>query len=121
MLSEKFESYLNHPGDFESISNNYITEILIDRKANLWVGTRGGGLNQFFTVENKFSCIKDDPDRGLIVQDDFITAIFEDSSENIWFGHNGVGLNKLEYSKGKYHYRFFNFNNDKILLYKNYL
>ena len=42
-----FVTYRNDPNDSTSISNNYIQTLFEDQQGQLWIGTRGGGLNRF--------------------------------------------------------------------------
>jgi ligand-binding sensor domain-containing protein/signal transduction histidine kinase/DNA-binding response OmpR family regulator len=46
--------YKHSPGDGNSISDGPIRSILEDRKGNLWIGTRTGGLNRFDHVSGTF-------------------------------------------------------------------
>ncbi|MEL7117822.1 MAG: two-component regulator propeller domain-containing protein [Bacteroidota bacterium] len=41
-----FIPFTNNPNDPESISGNYISNLVKDRNGDLWIGTFGGGLNR---------------------------------------------------------------------------
>ncbi|MFV3127975.1 two-component regulator propeller domain-containing protein [Niveispirillum sp. KHB5.9] len=40
-----FQRIRNDPADGQSLSHNFVTAVLTDRKGRIWVGTLGGGLN----------------------------------------------------------------------------
>jgi ligand-binding sensor domain-containing protein len=42
-----FTLYKNDPKDQNSISNNYIADMLEDSSGIIWIATWGGGLNKF--------------------------------------------------------------------------
>ncbi len=83
-LTEKFQRYLNRPGDSKSLSDNNVRAIWVDNSGIVWIGTNRGGLNRFddsiqtfksFTVED-----------GL--PDNTIYSILEDKKGNLWLGTN---------------------------------
>lgn len=49
-----FKIYENNPSDSNTISYNWITDIIEDPEGNLWIGTFGGGLNYFDRKHDKF-------------------------------------------------------------------
>jgi len=50
----QFTVYKRIEGDQKSISNNFITGLIEDKKGDLWVATWGGGLNRFDREKNRF-------------------------------------------------------------------
>ena len=46
-----FICYKNDPKDPQSLSNNYILNLMKDKNGNLWVGTFGGGLNKLIKTD----------------------------------------------------------------------
>jgi len=42
-----FQNYHHHPGAPDSLSNNFVLDILEDDRGGLWLATYGGGLNRF--------------------------------------------------------------------------
>ena len=41
------QPYRHDPGDPNSLSEDWVFSFLEDREGRLWIGTVGGGLNQF--------------------------------------------------------------------------
>ena len=81
-----FTVYRNIPEDGQSLSNNFVTDIIEDKKGDLWISTWGGGLNRYLRDKERFDHY------GSIPAADFINTLMVDSSGNIWIGTNGRGL-----------------------------
>ncbi len=80
-----------------SLGHNIVRSILFDEKGNLWVGTRGDGLNKLppglgsrisYTMENGLS-------------NNAVLSLNMDHSKNVWIGVDGEGIDMLEASSGK--------------------
>ena len=82
--SPVFIHYNRINGDLHSLSSDIVTAIFEDRAGTIWVGTHGGGLNQFVPETNSFVryTIRD----GL--PDNIIYGILEDSNGNLWISTN---------------------------------
>ncbi|WP_170309821.1 hybrid sensor histidine kinase/response regulator transcription factor [Seonamhaeicola maritimus] len=71
-----FKQYKHNPGDSTSISGNYITKIVEGINGEIWVGTRGNGLNLFDPIKDSFkkvsinSSAKNEIITGIIVETD---------------------------------------------------
>lgn len=50
----KFRTYKSNPDNKNSLSNNEIIFLSSDSLGNMFIGTRGGGLNYFIANENRF-------------------------------------------------------------------
>ncbi|MDD4591913.1 MAG: two-component regulator propeller domain-containing protein [Parabacteroides sp.] len=50
----KFKTFVNHPADTTSLSNNDVVKILIDTKDRVWVGTQNGGVNLYNPAKGSF-------------------------------------------------------------------
>ena len=68
------KSYLQHPGDTLSLSNNSITKLLLDSRGRLWIGTNGGGVNLMDKTTGNFNCFNSQ-NSGL--RNDYISNIME--------------------------------------------
>ena len=45
--NNKFKRYQNNPNSVNSISNNEVKQVFIDKQTDIWICTYGGGLNKF--------------------------------------------------------------------------
>jgi len=96
----RFTTYLHDPSDPHSISNDTITNfmlqaILEDRSGRIWIGTERG-LNRFDRSSGgQFTRFHADPDDTSSLLDDWVSAIIEDSEGFLWIGTRG-GLSRLD-------------------------
>ncbi|MBD0297156.1 MAG: GHKL domain-containing protein [Flavisolibacter sp.] len=75
-----FTHFRNNSRDTSSISRNNTTSILIDRSANVWVGTSiGGGLNLLDPASGKFR---------HFLKTKSVNALLQDSNGTLWIGTN---------------------------------
>lgn len=86
------------------LNHQIVRAIYEDEKGNLWVGTRGNGLNfipygygptQFFTTDN-----------GLT--NNAVLALEKDNKGLLWIGHDGAGIDVMDVASG----RLFHFPDD---------
>jgi signal transduction histidine kinase/ligand-binding sensor domain-containing protein len=83
------------------LSDPHVTSVIQDRRGNLWIGTDGGGLNQFDRVADRFTVYRHDPKDPTTVGSNSILAIFEDSDGDIWLGGWDAGLGLVDQKTGK--------------------
>ncbi len=109
---EKFRNftllrYHHERGNYQSLSSNRISKILIDDNNHLWVGTFDRGINRSSSdlsehdpleFERYMAAHKDS--NGLIT--DHILTLFEDNEQNLWIGSGGGGLFKWKPSQEKF-------------------
>lgn len=74
----------NIPG----LQTNEIDALLVDRRGDLWIGTRGGGVVTFSKGVFKNLTKKD----GL--SNDSVQALYEDAHGDLWIGTDGGGLDR---------------------------
>ncbi len=79
----------------DSISDNFIASIYEDKSETLWVGTDGGGLNQFNRQTEQFIHYKHNPDEPHSLSNNRVLSIYEDQSGTLWVGTDGGGLNQF--------------------------
>ncbi|MEO8231891.1 MAG: two-component regulator propeller domain-containing protein, partial [Ignavibacteriota bacterium] len=95
----KFKRYQHNLDDPNSLSNNDVRSLLVDKKGTLWIGTFGGGLNKFVSDDSKDETAKfitfSQAD-GL--SNDVVRSILEDESGNLWLG-TANGLSKFNPDK----------------------
>ncbi|HMJ61254.1 MAG TPA: two-component regulator propeller domain-containing protein, partial [Bryobacteraceae bacterium] len=77
------------------LRSDIIFSLLVDRKGDLWIGTRGGGLTRYSHGRfQAFSSHNELPSESIL-------ALYEDSGGAIWIGTAGGGLS--EYRNGSFH------------------
>lgn len=86
------------------LSNNFITEILIDARHNLWVGSDGGGLDRWDPSSGQFVAHRNHPADPQSLLDNNIEALYADRDGGIWIGHH-QGVSYLNGSQKPF--RFF--------------
>lgn len=96
----QFTVYKNNIEDTSSLSNNFITHMLIDTKGILWISTWGGGLNRFDRDKNTFIRYTNNKKNNNTLSDDFVKAVTEDSQGNLWIGTQSGGLNRFDRNTG---------------------
>ncbi len=83
------------------LNHQIVRAIYEDGGENLWVGTRGNGLN--FIPRDQGHTIYYNTSNGLT--NNAVLALKEDHNGHLWIGHDGSGIDVLEMSTG----RFFHF------------
>lgn len=82
------------------LNHQIVRAIYEDSRGNLWVGTRGNGLNYipygsgptlYYSTEN-----------GLT--NDAVLSVKEDGAGNLWIGHDGTGIDMFELSSGGFYH-----------------
>jgi ligand-binding sensor domain-containing protein/signal transduction histidine kinase/DNA-binding response OmpR family regulator len=93
--TKKIRHLVHNEKDASSIGSNAITELMFDRKGNLWVGCVNGGLNLLAPDKNSFYHYTDDHlNKPGTLPQRTVSAFFEDNQGNIWIGthHGGIEL-----------------------------
>lgn len=94
----KFTIYKNRKEDTSSISHNYILSLFESERGDFWVGTLGGGLNQFIPGEKETSgsFVSYSDKDGL--PNNAIKGILEESNGSLWLSTN-QGLSRFDVEK----------------------
>jgi PAS domain S-box-containing protein len=108
-----FIQYKHNEENKESLSNNYIRTIFVDRSGIVWIGTLGGGINKIMPGY-KFERYYSTPGNSRSLAVNNITAIYEDKNRGIWVGSDNY-LNKFD-SETKNFSRFQLKSKGKILI-----
>jgi len=74
-----------------SISDNVIYDMVVDKTGNLWIAT-GNGLNIFNPDSGHFNCFMNEPGNDRSIGTDWIKAVYKDSRGNMWIGTQGSGI-----------------------------
>jgi signal transduction histidine kinase/streptogramin lyase len=93
--------YRNDPDNPNSLSHNVARALAVDQSGFLWIGTWGGGLNQFVRETDTFIRYQHDPDDPRSLSHNIVRAVYEDHSGTIWVG-TMEGLNKLDRDVGQF-------------------
>ncbi|XUX00120.1 MAG: two-component regulator propeller domain-containing protein [Dehalogenimonas sp.] len=102
-----FTSYQTSLLNPNSISGNNVSSIYQSNEGRLWIGTTGGGLNEYIYAEDQFVRYLHEHDNNNTLVDNVIDCICGDSFGNIWIGTDN-GLSKFDYK----HDIFTNFQHD---------
>lgn len=97
----EFVIYKYNGKDSCSISDNIIETIFEDSQGNLWVGTRGGGLNHYNRDHNNFTRYQYDPMDDNTISCNEIFSMIEDEKGNLWISTSS-GLNYFDRSKNTF-------------------
>lgn len=89
--------YIHREGDPGSISGNYISDILIDSRGIMWMGTVGDGLNRVIDHPGMpptlmFQQYRTDPSDPEGLKSNIIYSIHEDALNRLWIGTGAAGL-----------------------------
>ncbi len=79
MDTHVFTTFLPQKNDPNSLPEEEIRSVYVDKFKRVWVGTKTKGVYLFFLKENRFEKI---PIKGF----DYVKEIFEDKKGNIWVG-----------------------------------
>lgn len=87
--------YRHDPDDPSSVGHNFIRSLAVDQSGVLWIGTWGGGLNQYDREKDAFIRYQHDPDDPYSLSNNAARTIYADRAGTVWVGTH-AGLNKLD-------------------------
>lgn len=101
-----FTVYQNNPHQ-SSISDDVVSSIVEEQsqnaaKANLWIGTEGGGLNYFDRAKGLFTAYKHEPKDPKTIGSNLVKVVYRDRKGGIWAGTHGGGLNLWDPSRRRF-------------------
>lgn len=99
LKTKTFEHYRQNP-NANSISDDYVNDILCDRSGKIWIAT-GKGLNLLDPETGWIERFKRSPGDSNSISNDIVICLFEDRHGNIWCGTD-EGLNKYNVSEKKF-------------------
>lgn len=91
-----FKVYQHNPLAKNSISNNNISQILLDKDGYIWCSTWGAGIDRFDPESEIFINLKNDPTDANSLSDNRAHIIYQDSEGILWFGTFAGGLNRFD-------------------------
>lgn len=69
-----------------NLNHRVVSSMYSPNRAELWIGTEGGGINRFNFNTKRFSYLKNQPDNAGSVSSNFIKTLFKDRDGNLWIG-----------------------------------
>ena len=85
--------FRHNPDDPNTLSSNWVQDVLEDSQGNLWAGTRTG-LNRFDPRTGQFTRYQHQADDPHSLSENRISVLLEDSRGNLWVGtRNGLWNN----------------------------
>ncbi len=93
-----------------SISTNSVTSITEDLNGSIWVGTRGGGLNKYDSINNGFTSLRVSSDLGKSPLSNNIYSLFTDANGMVWLGYES-GFSVFDPSSGDFKHMAWNSSN----------
>ena len=91
-----FRVFRSDPAKPESLSNNNVTALLIDRQGRIWCGGEGSGLNRLDVETERFEHWRHVPNDAKTLGDDDVWTLAEDADGALWVGTYLGGLNRLQ-------------------------
>lgn len=93
--SGNMKKYSTTANDTNSITNNQIRAILVDKNKTIWVGT-SNGLNNLNPETGLFKRYTYQANAKNCISNDEILSLCQDHTGNIWIGTSGGGINKYD-------------------------
>ncbi len=94
--TRKWIKFRHDPNNPDSIGNDTMWHLFMDKAGYIWIPTYGGGLDKFDTgTEQVVAHFKNDPDDPKSLGSDTLNHVFEDSAGRLWVATVDSGLNKL--------------------------
>ena len=97
--TQLFTRYMHDPNDQNSLSDNDILSVFVDKDQFIWIGTKGKGLNKFDRKTGKFTHYTHNPNKpdspGNIGPGE-VAAITEDADGFLWIGTSESGLKRFD-------------------------
>ncbi|HPR32096.1 MAG TPA: two-component regulator propeller domain-containing protein, partial [Prolixibacteraceae bacterium] len=93
------------PLDPNTLNDNSIFTLFLDRFDDVWVGTFGGGANLYSYRTKKFYVVKERSGNQNSIRNNLVNVFFEEE-DYLWIGTEG-GLDRYDKQKGVYkHYQY---------------
>jgi ligand-binding sensor domain-containing protein len=87
----EFTTYRHNPEDPYSLSDNFVSRLLVDHNGVLWAAS-SRALNRFDATTNRFTNYKPGPQNGSL----FYLELVEDSNGALWLGTHSSGLERFD-------------------------
>lgn len=91
----QFLTYEHTPLDSKSISHSSVGPLLENEDGTIWMGTWGGGLNQFSPSKETFEAFRAIANQSMSLKSDRIQSLGFDLHGNLWIGTYNGGLSRF--------------------------
>ena len=85
----RLRAYRNRAGDAASLPSNTVTDVLSDRRGELWIGSRQGGLCRYDPASDGFEAMALPGDPDLPFDPRNISCLAEGPGGILWLGFRG--------------------------------
>jgi ligand-binding sensor domain-containing protein/signal transduction histidine kinase/DNA-binding response OmpR family regulator len=91
--TKKIKRFYHVETDASSLGSNSVTDLIFDKKGNLWAGCVNGGLNLLAPGSNSFYHYTEDyVNKPGTLPQRTVSALFEDNQGNLWIGTHRGGI-----------------------------
>lgn len=99
-----YDVFLHNPDNIDTLSNNFVWDILVGQTGDIWVATTNG-LNRFLPETQTFRrYVHSSANPGSLISNDVYT-LYEDQQGRMWVGTRN-GLDRFDADRGGfYHFR----------------
>jgi signal transduction histidine kinase/ligand-binding sensor domain-containing protein len=84
-----------------SLRNSFTTSLLVDKSGTLWVGTAGGGLNKYNSINQSFTAYIHEPNNPQSLSDNNVQTLYQDRAGAMWIGTERGGINLFDTRTGR--------------------
>ena len=99
--ASEFKVFVHDPDNADSISGNYVWDMMTDSKGRLWIAVWGGGLNLYLPESESFRRFVYDKKNLHSLPTNNVWRIFEDSKGRLWLATE-KGLALLDEESGTF-------------------
>jgi signal transduction histidine kinase/ligand-binding sensor domain-containing protein len=91
-----FDHYRHDPADPSSLGGDSVRSALVDQSGDVWLGTRGNGLDRFDPESETFTHYRHAPNDPGSLSNNAVRVLYQDSGGNLWIGTIGGGLDRFD-------------------------
>jgi signal transduction histidine kinase/ligand-binding sensor domain-containing protein len=96
-----YKIFRNEPENKNSLSNNTIRDLAIDKNGTIWIATQGGGLDAFDPVSESFTNYNHSGTNENELSGNSLWSIIVDRHGNIYAGVSGQGVDRVNPQTGE--------------------
>lgn len=107
--------FFNNPLDQNTLGDNDVLSLSIDRSGIIWAGSHlGAGITKVYPNTAKFKIIRNENNNNNSLYDNIVWAILKETESTLWVGTYRGGLNRINLESNTF-YRIPNEQNRNIL------